>query len=72
MAGNPCEELSPTGGKKKKKEKKRKRKTEPDLTALFSGSLRIKSSQLINHKCSSKTGDLPRTQRVIQPHVPFS
>ena len=52
MAGNPCEELSPTGGKKKKK---RKRKTEPDLTALFSGSLRIKSSQLINHKCSSKT-----------------
>ena len=58
MAGNPCEELSPTGGKKKK----RKRKTEPDLTALFSGSLRIKSSQLINHKCSSKTGDLPRTQ----------
>ena len=60
MAGNPCEELSPTGGKKKKK--KRKRKTEPDLTALFSGSLRIKSSQLINHKCSSKTGDLPRTQ----------
>ena len=64
MAGNPCEELSPTGGKKKKKKKKkkRKRKTEPDLTALFSGSLRIKSSQLINHKCSSKTGDLPRTQ----------
>ena len=59
MAGNPCEELSPTGGKKKKK---RKRKTEPDLTALFSGSLRTKSSQLINHKCSSKTGDLPRTQ----------
>ena len=59
MAGNPCEELSPTGGKKKKK---RKGKTEPDLTALFSGSLRIKSSQLINHKCSSKTGDLPRTQ----------
>ena len=58
MAGNPCEELSPTGGEKKK----RKRKTEPDLTALFSGSLRIKSSQLINHKCSSKTGDLPRTQ----------
>ena len=57
MAGNPCEELSPTGGKKKKK-----KKTEPDLTALFSGSLRIKSSQLINHKCSSKTGDLPRTQ----------
>ena len=57
MAGNPCEELSPTGGKKE-----RKRKTEPDLTALFSGSLRIKSSQLINHKCSSKTGDLPRTQ----------
>ena len=55
MAGNPCEELSPTGGKKKKK-------TEPDLTALFSGSLRTKSSQLINHKCSSKTGDLPRTQ----------
>ena len=57
MAGNPCEELSPTGVNKK-----RKRKTEPDLTALFSGSLRIKSSQLINHKCSSKTGDLPRTQ----------
>ena len=44
MAGNPCE-LSPTGGEKKEK----KRKTEPDLTALFSGSLRIKSSQLINH-----------------------
>ena len=59
MAGNPCEELSPY---RRKKEKKRKRKTEPDLTALFSGSLRIKSSQLINHKCSSKTGDLPRTQ----------
>ena len=59
MAGNPCEELSPTGGKK---ENRKKRKTEPDLTALFSGSLRIKSSQLINHKCSSKTGDLPRTQ----------
>ena len=57
MAGNPCEELSPIP-----EEKKRKRKTEPDLTALFSGSLRIKSSQLINHKCSSKTGDLPRTQ----------
>ena len=57
MAGNPCEELSPTGGKKKKKKKKK-----TDLTALFSGSLRIKSSQLINHKCSSKTGDLPRTQ----------
>ena len=34
MAGNPCEELSPTGGKKKKK--KKKKKTEPDLTALFS------------------------------------
>ena len=47
MAGNPCEEISPTGGKKKRK---RKRKTEPDLTALFSGSLRIKSSQLIHHK----------------------
>ena len=61
MAGNPCEELSPTGGKKEK-ENRKKRKTEPDLTALFSGSLRIKSSQLINHKCSSKTGDLPRTQ----------
>ena len=25
MAGNPCEELSPTGGKKKKKEKKKKK-----------------------------------------------
>ena len=23
MAGNPCEELSPTGGKKKKKKKKK-------------------------------------------------
>ena len=23
MAGNPCEELSPTGGKKKKKEKEK-------------------------------------------------
>ena len=42
--------------------KKREAKTEPGLTALFSGSLRIKSSQLINHKCSSKPGDLPRTQ----------
>ena len=27
------------------------------LTALFSGSLRSKSSQLITHKCSSKPGD---------------
>ena len=26
MAGNPCEELSPTGGKKKKKKKKEKKK----------------------------------------------
>ena len=26
MAGNPCEELSPTGGKKKKKRKKKKKK----------------------------------------------
>ena len=26
MAGNPCEELSPTGGKKKKKKKKKKEK----------------------------------------------
>ena len=25
MAGNPCEELSPTGGKKKKKRKKKNR-----------------------------------------------
>ena len=25
MAGNPCEELSPTGGKKKKKKKKKNR-----------------------------------------------
>ena len=36
MAGNPCEELSPTGGKKKKKEKE---KHEPDLTALFSAAV---------------------------------
>ena len=35
MAGNPCEELSPTG------EKKEEAKTEPGLTALFSSSLRI-------------------------------
>ena len=49
MAGNTCEELSPTG----------EAKTEPGLTALFSGSLR--SSQFINHKCS-KHGDLSRTQ----------
>ena len=26
MAGNPCEELSPTGGKKKKKKEKEKEK----------------------------------------------
>ena len=25
MAGNPCEELSPTGGKKKKRKKKKKK-----------------------------------------------
>ena len=36
MAGNPCEELSPT----EEKRKKRKRKTEPDLA---------KGSSLINH-----------------------
>ena len=59
MAGNPCEELSPTGGKKKKKKKKNRTRS---YLKMFSGSLRIKSSQLINHKCSSKTGDLPRTQ----------
>ena len=45
MAGNPCEELSPTG---------EKNKTEPGLTALFSGSSRIKSMQPAHksHKCS--------------------
>ena len=47
-----------------------KNKTEPGLTALFSGSLRIKSSQLINHKSSSKPGYLSRKEWVIQPFAP--
>ena len=54
MAGNPCEELSPTGGKHKIKYR-----TRSYCTVLRQW---IKSSQLINHKCSSKPGDLPRTQ----------
>ena len=33
MAGNPCEELSPTGGKKKKK-RKRKNRTRSYCTVL--------------------------------------
>ena len=33
MAGNPCEELSPTGGKKKK-EKKKKNRTRSYCTVL--------------------------------------
>ena len=31
MAGNPCEELSPTGGKKKIKKKKKKKKKKTRL-----------------------------------------
>ena len=58
MAGNPCEELSPTGEKKKKKRQKQNQVFLHCSPAV----LRIKSSQLINHKCSSKPGDLPRTQ----------
>ena len=34
MAGNPCEELSPTGGKKKKKKKKKKNRTRSYCTVL--------------------------------------
>ena len=35
MAGNPCEELSPTGGKKKKKKgKKKKKRTRSYCTVL--------------------------------------
>ena len=34
MAGNPCEELSSTGGKKKKKKKKKKNKADLTSTVL--------------------------------------